>query len=121
MDPVAIAHFAAKAALDKKATRLCLQDVRGLSDLCQFQLICSAQNEKQTRAICQNIEESLRKVGQRPMAIEGKQSGQWILVDYGSLIVHIFENYLRDHYCPEELWADAKFVDLSLTQLPPTA
>jgi ribosome-associated protein len=104
--------------MDKKAGRLVLQDLRGLSDMCQYQLICSGTNERQTQAICQGIEDQLRKVGLRPLAIEGKQTGQWILVDYGSVLIHVFFNYIRDYYSLEELWPGARFVDLPANQAP---
>ena len=118
MDILTVAQMAAHAAADKQATRVILQDVRGHSDLCQFQLICSGSNEKQTQAICQGIEENLRKAGIRPMAIEGKTTGQWILVDYGSLIVHVFCSQVRDHYSLEALFPGAKTVEIAPSMAP---
>lgn len=113
MTPLDIAKEAAAAAADKKAVRPLLIDLRGQSDLCDFQFICSGENERQTRAIADAIEERCRKAGGvRPVAIEGKQSGNWILLDYGSCLVHIFYNYLRDYYALETLWPKAKFVPL---------
>jgi ribosome-associated protein len=117
VDVLTLAQLAAQAAADKKASRIVLQDLRGQSDLCQYQLICSGSNEKQTQAICQGIEDHLRRAGVRAMAIEGKQTGQWILVDFGSVIVHIFYNLVRDHYNLEELFPGAKPVEV----IPPPA
>lgn len=113
MDVLTIAQMAVQSAIDKKAVRIVLQDLRGKSDLCQYQLICSASNEKQAQAVCSNIEDNLKKAGVRPAAVEGKQTGVWILVDYGSLIVHIFQEIVRDHYALEELFQGAKFVDVT--------
>lgn len=114
MEPVDLAKLAAQAALDKKSTRLVLQDLRGLSDVCQMQLICSGSNERQTQAICQGIEETLREQGGlRPLVIEGKQSGHWILVDYGSTIIHIFLDSIRDFYAVETVWTKAKRIPLA--------
>ncbi len=111
MTPMDIAKEAAAAAADKKAVRPVLLDLRGVSDLCDYQFICSGENERQTRAIAEAIEARCRQVGGiRPVAIEGKQSGNWILLDYGSTLVHIFYNYLRDYYALEQLWPKAKFV-----------
>lgn len=113
MNSLDIAKTAAAAATDKKAVRMILQDMRGVSDLCDYQLICSGENERQTRAIAEAIEERCRKTGGvRPVAIEGKQTGNWILLDYGSCLVHVFYNYLRDFYALEQLWPKAKFVKL---------
>lgn len=109
MNPIDIAKEAAFAASDKKATRPILLDLRGVSDMCDYQFICSGDNERQTRAIADAIEARCREVGGvRPVAIEGKQSGNWILLDYGSTIVHIFFSYLRDYYALEQLWPKAK-------------
>ncbi|NRA65166.1 MAG: ribosome silencing factor [Pseudobacteriovorax sp.] len=95
------------AALDKKANRLIVQDLRNRSDLCDYQVICSAANERQTLAICDSIEVYLkRNANLRPVAIEGKQSSHWILMDYGPVMVHIFLEELRDYYALENLWPD---------------
>jgi ribosome-associated protein len=111
MESIDIAREAAAAALDKKAVRPVMLDLRGVSDLCDYQFICSGENERQTRAIADAIEARCKEVGGiRPVAIEGKQSGNWILLDYGSTIVHIFFSYLRDYYALEQLWPKAKFV-----------
>lgn len=111
MNPIDIAKEAAVAAAEKKATRPVLIDLRGQSDLCDYQFICSGDNERQTRAIAEAIEARCRQLGGiRPVAIEGKQSGNWVLLDYGSTIVHVFFNYLRDYYALESLWPNAKIV-----------
>lgn len=111
MNYLEIAKEAAAAAADKKAVRPVLLDLRGVADLCEYQFICSGENERQTRAIADAIEERCRKVGNiRPFAIEGKQTGNWILMDYGGTLIHIFYNYFRDYYAIEELWPTAKFL-----------
>ena len=113
MDAIQIARNALKASLDKKAKRPVLQDLEGRSDLCRFQLVVSGDNERQTQAICDNIEEQLRKeFGLKAVAIEGKQTGQWILLDYGSVLIHVFFDPIRDYYALEQLWPKAKFVDV---------
>jgi ribosome-associated protein len=113
MDSIDITREAISAALDKKAVRPVMIDLRGVSDLCDYVFICSGENERQTRAIADAIEARCKEVGGiRPVAIEGKQSGNWILLDYGSTIVHIFFSYLRDYYALEQLWPKAKFVNV---------
>ena len=113
MNSFDIAREAAAAAADKKAVRPVLLDMRGLSDLCDYQFICSGENDRQTKAIADGIEERCKKLGGvRPSAVEGKQVGNWILLDYGSTIVHVFYNYLRDYYALEQLWPKAKFIKL---------
>ncbi len=113
MNSLDIARQAAEAASDKKAQRLVLQDLRGLSDLCEYQLVCSGDNDRQTRAIADAVEERCKKLGMRPVAIEGKQTGNWILIDFGPILVHVFLEGLRDFYALESLFPKAKFVQLS--------
>jgi len=106
-----LASAAANAALDKKSSRLVLMDLRGLSDICDYQLICSGDNERQTTAIANSIEKTLRNdLSVRASAIEGKSTGHWILMDYGPVNIHIFYDYLRDYYALEQVWDKAKYV-----------
>jgi ribosome-associated protein len=104
----------AGAALDKKAKRMATLDLRGLSDICDFVVVCSGDTDRHTRAIADGMEELAKsKYKVTPMAVEGKQSGNWILLDYGSVVVHIFLNELRDYYAVEELWPSAKSVEVN--------
>ena len=106
---IELGQIAASAAVDKKAARVSLMDVHGLTDMCDVVLICSADNERQSAAIADAIEERCRKVsGLKPYAVEGKQVGNWILMDYGSMIVHIFLATARDYYALDSLWPAAK-------------
>lgn len=111
MNYLEMLEAAAEAALEKKAVRLVGLDLVGLSDICDYQLICSGENDRQTRAIADSIDDVLKKrYNLRPIAIEGKQSGHWILLDYGPLMVHVFFDYLRGYYGLEELFSKAKFL-----------
>ncbi len=113
MNSLELAKEAVLAAADKKAVRPVLLDLRGQSDLCDYQFICSGENERQTRAIADAIEQRCKeKGGTRPVAVEGKQTGNWILMDFGGVMVHIFYNHLRDYYGIEQLWPKAKFLDV---------
>lgn len=106
-----LAKIMAEAADDKKALNILIQDVSKRSDICDFQLICSGSNERQTQAICDAIEKMVKSQGGgRPNSIEGKQSGQWILLDYGSVLAHIFLDEVRPFYALESLWPDAKLL-----------
>lgn len=111
MNSIDIARHASNAAADKKATRCLIMDMRGVSDMADFQFICSGDNDRQTRAIADAIEERCKSLGGiKPVAIEGKQSGNWILMDYGSTLVHIFCAPVRDFYALESLWPSAKLI-----------
>ncbi len=112
MTPYELMTFAASAAANKKAVRIVMLDLRGQSDLCEFQMICSGDSERQAAAIAQNIEETLkRQCGIIPLSVEGKQTSQWILLDYGATICHVFFDYIREYYALEQLWPEAKFIN----------
>lgn len=109
-----IAKLMIQAAQDKKASRLVVQDLRGTSDLCDFQFVCSGDNDRQTKAIAEEIEAIVfRETKIRPIGVEGRQSGNWVLVDYGNVMAHVFFNPVRDYYALEQLWPKAKFLDIS--------
>jgi ribosome-associated protein len=106
---IELGQIAASAAFDKKAGRISLIDVHGLTDMCDVVLVCSADNEKQSAAIADAIEERVKKVaGLKPYAVEGKQVGNWVLMDYGAVVVHIFLAAARDYYAIDSLWPNAK-------------
>jgi ribosome-associated protein len=86
--------------------------LRGLSTITDYFVICSGESTTQVKAIQEQIEETLKKKGVRPIGIEGRSHSHWILIDYGDVIVHIFEESTRTFYELEKLWIDAKKVKL---------
>ena len=113
MNPISLAKLTAKAAASKKAVRIVIMDLRGYSDLCDYQLVCSGENPKQTLAIADTIEKTLRtELKIKPSAVEGRTNGHWILMDYGTVNMHIFCDYLRDFYALEQMWPKAKFLEV---------
>ena len=108
MDSLELVKVIKEAAEDKKATNIVVQDLRGKSDICSYQIICSGSNDRQNQAIANNIESAVKNAGGgRPSTIEGKQTGHWILVDYINVIVHIFQDEMRDFYALEDIWPSA--------------
>lgn len=97
----------AQFALDKKAYDLVILEVEHLTSIADYFLICTGRSDLQVQAICRHIEESLAKVGVKPLAIEGFPHGQWVLMDFGDVIVHIFYETVRDFYNLEGLWSQA--------------
>lgn len=85
------------------------------SNLCDYFFICSAASTRQSKAIADNILESLKAKDVRPWHIEGYREGQWILLDYNSIVVHIFHDDTRSFYKLERLWGDAPHVNFSKT------
>lgn len=98
---------AVSAALGRKAQGLVVLLLREISDFTDFFVICSGASERQVQAIAEALAESLHAAGVRPLHVEGLREGQWVLLDYGDLIVHVFEQSRRDFYRLERLWADA--------------
>jgi ribosome-associated protein len=101
-----------EAALDKKASRPVLLDLRGLTDIADFFFICSADADPHALAISGAVDVALKPVNRDPWHIEGKESRSWILIDFVDVVVHIFRNDARDYYALEEVWADAPRIPL---------
>lgn len=99
-------------ALDKKAYDLVLLEVGELTSLADYFLICTGRSDTQVQAIAQNIEQCMAKEGRRPIAVEGMSLGQWVVIDYGDVVVHVFYEPQRAFYDLERLWAKAPRVDL---------
>ncbi len=107
--------LAAEAASDKKAQDLVVLDLRELASFTEYFVICNGNNQRQVQAISNAIEEQLREAGKRPLHIEGYSNAEWILLDYGDFIVHVFADAARRFYDLERLWRDAKRVQVSIS------
>ncbi|MBQ4515368.1 MAG: ribosome silencing factor [Clostridia bacterium] len=98
---------------DKKADDIRVLSVGDLTILADYFIICSAQSTTQVKALADNVEEKMDEAGESLLKKEGKQGLNWILMDYGDVICHIFYQETRDFYALEKLWADAQEVDIS--------
>jgi ribosome-associated protein len=107
-----VALLAVRYALDRKAYDLLLLDIGEISSLSDYFLICTARSDTQAQAIAESIRLSLAEIGVRPLIVEGFAAGQWILMDYGDVAVHIFLEDVRAFYDLERLWARGKVVTL---------
>lgn len=100
-------------ASEKKAFDTVALDLREIASFTEFFLIVSGANQRQAQAISDEIEEQLkRQLKVRPVRIEGYRNAEWILMDYGDFIVHIFDKDSREFYDLERLWRDAKRVEI---------
>jgi ribosome-associated protein len=104
----ATATAIAVAALDKKAVGIEILDVAGKVDYADFLVIMTGRSDRHAQALAQGIEESLKNKSARPMAVEGLPHGTWILMDFGDVVVHIFQDETRQLYDIEGLWLDAR-------------
>ena len=98
--------------LDKKATDVLVLQVAPLTSVADYLVIGSVDSDRQASAIADHIDTVLSRSGSNPLRIEGTRSSQWVLMDFGNVIVHIFRQDIRTHYALERLWADAKRVTI---------
>lgn len=103
----------AQLALENKAIDLVVLELIGTTSLADYFLICSGTSERQTQAMANHIERSLKQRGILPRGVEGRTKGKWILMDYGDVIVHIFQESERAFYDLEALWADCPRIPVS--------
>lgn len=105
-----LAKLCRTIALDKKAEDAIILDVRGISSVADYFLICSGNSEPHLKAIADEITRRLRDEGVRPTHRDGFPPSRWIVMDYSDVLIHIFHPELRQRYALEQLWGDAKRV-----------
>ncbi len=106
-------QIALRAAEAKKAEGIRVLDLREITSFADYFLICTGNNQRQTQAIWDEVALRLKKqAGELPLSVEGYENGEWILGDYGDLVLHVFSPDKREYYQLERLWRDAKEVPL---------
>lgn len=113
MDSLTTARSIVKILDDKKAINIKMLDIRELTTMADFFIVCSGNSTTQIKAIADEVNEEMSKQGVKPIGREGFATASWVLIDYGDVIVHVFNHESRDFYSIEHLWADAKEVDIS--------
>jgi ribosome-associated protein len=103
---------ALRAASDKKALEIVVLDLREIASFTDYFLITSGTNVRQVQAIADEVVEQLKKQGTKALRVEGYSTAEWVLVDYGDFILHVFEDKARKFYDLERLWRDAVRVPL---------
>jgi ribosome-associated protein len=103
---------ALEAASDKKALDLLVLDLREVANFTDYFIVTSGANTRQVQAIADEVVEQLKKQGTRAARVEGYNTAEWVLVDYGDFILHVFEDKARKFYDLERLWRDARRVQL---------
>jgi ribosome-associated protein len=107
-----LAIQAAKAALNKKALDAIILDLSGLTFIADYFVICSGESTTQVKAIAEYIEQEFASKRVNPLGVEGAVHSHWILLDYGDVIIHVFEKETRAYYNIEKLWMDAKTIEI---------
>ncbi len=108
--PRQLALLAAEVCDEKKAKDIIVLDVRKITSISDYFIVCSTSNERQARAIAEDLRMRLKEMGKREMGVEGLEDARWVLQDFGDIVLHIFHESQREFYDIEGLWADAKQV-----------
>jgi ribosome-associated protein len=110
--PEELWRAAVDAAESKQAKDIKVLDLREVTSFADFFVVASGANARQIQAIADEIEVQLKKIGEYPNSVEGYQNAEWVLLDYGDYLIHIFTEKARQFYDLERLWRDAKTVAL---------
>jgi ribosome-associated protein len=112
-------RWAVEAAQDKQAVDITVLKLSGASTFAEYFMLCSGSSQPQIRAIAEAIEERLERHGRRISHREGKPGAEWVLLDYGDFIVHVFSDRARQYYDLERLWRTAERMDFPAPSRPP--
>jgi ribosome-associated protein len=113
------AMILAYAAWEKKAQDTEVIEIKTLSDIADYFLVCSADSDRGVKTIVDNIEQKLKEMGERAIGVEGYTEGKWVLIDAADVVVHVFYEPVRRFYDIEGLWIDAPRIKLPFEdQLP---
>ena len=112
MEALEILKIAANAINAKKGREIAAVKIDKLTVLGEYFLLCTANSSTQVRALCDEVEEKLKEAGITPHHIEGRSTG-WIVLDYGSVIVHVFGKNEREFYSLDKMWSDGEIVDMN--------
>lgn len=108
-----MAEIAVKALDSKKGKEIRLIRIDKITTLAEYFVICTGTSNTQINALCDAVEKELTEKGEEPLHREGYRGGTWVLLDYGCVVVHVFNDEARKFYSLEHLWADGEEVDLS--------
>ena len=114
MDPILILNTIAQVIFDKKGINTLVLDVRGISTLTDYVIIAEGNVDRHVIAIAQAILQAVKPLGMTSYSTEGLQNGDWVVLDFYSIMVHLFMPGMRDRYQLEELWRAGKIVDLQI-------
>jgi ribosome-associated protein len=109
---VSLVHTAARAASDKLAQHIMAFDVSDQLAITDAFLLASATNDRQVKAIVDEIEDKLRDLGEKPIRREGERDGRWVLIDYAEIVVHVQHAEEREFYALERLWRDCPVISM---------
>jgi ribosome-associated protein len=103
---------AVRAAQSKKAQDIVVLDLREITSLADYFIICTGTNVRQNQAVSDEIHLKVKERGELPISVEGYENAEWVLMDYGDVIVHVFLEKTRSYYDLERLWRHARRVEI---------
>lgn len=112
--PLELLNLIAQVIYDKKGANILALDVRNLSSIADYLIIAEGNVDRHVSSIARAIIEELREKGEKVVHVEGLQSGDWVVIDFGGIMVHLFMPGLREKYSLEKLWGDSHIVDLEI-------
>ena len=118
LNPKEIAYEVTKALDDKKGMDIKLLKIDRVSSLADYFLICTGTSNTHVKTLCDYAEYTLEQLGEKMLGREGHRGNTWELLDYGTIVIHVFTDEARKFYDLERLWADAEVVDLSEIIIP---
>jgi ribosome-associated protein len=104
----------AQTIFDKNGVNIFALDLRGVSDLTDFMIIAEGNVDRHVKGIARKVIEVAEEFGEKPFLLEGEKNGDWIVIDFVGVIVHLFTPEVRQRYALEELWVDGEIVDLDI-------
>ena len=113
LEPKEVAAIAAKALNDKKGKDIKVLKTEKLTTLCDYFVICTGTSSTHIKTLTDELDRALSEAGEPPMRREGYRSGNWVLLDFGCVVAHVFTEETRDFYKLERLWSDAEEISLS--------
>ena len=105
------ARLCARIADDNRAKDVLLLDLRQATPLVDFFVIATADSRRQGNAIAGEVDQEMKRLGERKLGMEGSEEGRWVLIDYGDFVVHVFSSEARTYYSLEDIWGDAVRID----------
>ncbi len=107
-------NLISQAIFDKKGINIIALDVTKLSSMTDYVLIAEGNVDRHVKAIGEEITRTLRAIGERPLQIEGRQNGDWVVIDYSEIVIHLFMPGMREKYQLEKLWEEGEIIDLDI-------
>lgn len=108
-----MAKAVVKAAAENRGQDIMVLDLTGVTSLFDFFVLVTGSSRRQLGAVADEIELAMKGLGEKKLSISGLEEGRWVVMDYGSVVIHLFDEETRGYYNLENLWADGKLVDVS--------